>query len=83
MGPEINKVWSGPIKDLPEKYIKEGIPEGCINVSIYNDGSRVYDRGLCLNDDQLQRLSQSMSRCWDSLTPDKKISINTIINNGK
>ena len=61
------KVWSGPVEDLPEEYAKEAIPEGCVNVTIYSDGSRIYDRGFTLSEAFRDKINFRMSRCWDSL----------------
>jgi len=67
MDREIIKLWSGPIEDLPREYAKEGLPEGCVNVTIYSDGSRICDKGFTLSESFRDRINFRMSRCWDSL----------------
>ena len=67
MDREIMKVWSGPVEDLPDEYAKDEIPEGCVNVTIYSDGSRIYDRGFTLSEAFRHKINFVMSRCWDSL----------------
>jgi hypothetical protein len=67
MDREITKLWSGPIEDLPMEYAKEGVPEGCINVTIYSDGSRIYDKGFTLSKTFREKINFRMSRCWDSV----------------
>lgn len=67
MDRKIIKLWSGPIEDLPLEYAGEETPEGFINVTIYSDGSRIYDRGYTLSDAFRDKINFRMSRCWDSL----------------
>jgi len=75
MDREIIKVWSGPIEDLPKEYTMEGVPEGCVNVAIYSDGSRVYDKGFTMSKVFQDKINFRMSRCWDSLSEEDQESI--------
>ena len=72
----ITKLWSGPIEDLPNEYTKEDAPEGCVNVTIYSDGSRIYDKGFNLSKAFQDKINSRMSRCWDSLSKEDRKSIN-------
>jgi len=67
MDREIVKIWAGPIEDLPEVYTMKGVPVGCVNVAIYSDGSRIYDKGFALSKAFQDKINFRMSRCWDSL----------------
>lgn len=75
MDREIVKVWSGPIADLPAEYAKEEIPAGFINVTIYSDGSRIYDKGFTLSDAFRERINFRMGKCWDSLSREDREAI--------
>lgn len=76
MDREIVKVWSGPIEDLPAEYTKDEIPAGFINVTIYSDGSRVYDKGFNLSYAFRERINFRMGKCWDSLSREDREAIN-------
>lgn len=76
MDREIIKLWSGPIEDLPEEYTKDGIPAGFINVTIYSDGSRIYDKGFTLPEAFRERINFRMGKCWDSLSREDREAIN-------
>ncbi len=67
MDREITRIWWGPIEDLPGEFYQEKTPEGCVNVTIYSDGSRVYDKGYNLSEACRSHINFRMSRCWDSL----------------
>jgi len=67
MDREIIRIWSGPIEDLPGEFYEEKMPAGCVNVTIYSDGSRIYDRGYNLSNTFRGRINTTMSRCLDSL----------------
>lgn len=69
---EITRVWSGPIEDLPGEFNKEKFPEGCVNVTIYSDGSRIYDKGYNLSRAFRDQINFRMSRCRDSLPSEER-----------
>lgn len=72
MDREITRLWSGPVEDLPEEYSKEDLPEGCVNVTVYSDGSRVYDKGFTLSESFREKINFRLSRCWESLHGDDR-----------
>ena len=76
MDREIIKVWSGPIEDLPGEYAKDEIPAGFINVTVYSDGSRIYDKGFTLSKAFRERINFRMGKCWDSLSSEDREAIN-------
>ena len=75
MDREIIKVWSGPIEDLPAEYAKDEIPAGFINVTVYSDGSRIYDKGFTLSKAFRERINFRMGKCWDSLDWEDKAAV--------
>jgi hypothetical protein len=76
MDREIIKLWSGPIEDLPDEYSKDGIPAGFVNVTVYSDGSRIYDKGFTLSKAFRDRINFHMGKCWDSLSREDMEAIN-------
>ncbi len=77
MDREIIKIWSGPIADLPEEFMKEKAPESCVNVTVYSDGSRIYDKGFTISEAFRDKINFTMSRCWDSLSGEEQERINS------
>ncbi|NLY71319.1 MAG: hypothetical protein GX076_06540 [Clostridiales bacterium] len=77
MAKELQREWEGLIADMPEKYIKPGIPDDCTHVVIYTNGSRAYHKGLNPEPEQLKRLNWVISKCWDALPYETKIRINS------
>lgn len=83
MDREITKIWSGPIEDMPEEYAKEGIPAGFINVTVYSDGSRIYDKGFTLSKAFRERINFRMGKCWDSLSGEDREAISRALDPGE
>lgn len=81
MDREIIRIWSGPIEDLPEEFYQEKAPEDCVGVTIYSDGSRIYDKGYNHSKAFREKINFRISRCWDSLSREDRESINR--DNGK
>lgn len=83
MDREIIRVWSGPIEDLPGEYLQEKIPEGCVNVAIYSDGSRIYDKGYNISNAFREQINFRMSRCWDSLPAEEQETVRKALLKGE